>query len=115
MAQFVNIPPLEMVKELFVITTGVPFSEGISWTVWLPLDPSDLYIFLPYIRKCHQQLLIETANRIQNNACSFLRQILRPHNFSIKLKKKMYYLCDIKEDAKTVGKKEGTTVVWTDS
>ena len=115
MAQFVNIPPLDMVKELFTSTTGLPFSEGVSWTVWQTADPSDLYMFRPYIRKCHHQLLMETANGIQKNACSFLRQVLRPHNFSIKLKKKMYYLCEIKEDAKTVGKKDGTTVVWTES
>jgi hypothetical protein len=56
---------------------------------------------------------METANG--KNACSFLRQVLRPHNFSIMMKKKMYYLCEIKEDAKTVGKKDGTTVVWTES
>jgi len=116
MAQFVTIPPLDMVKELFITLTGLPFSEGVSWTVWQTVDPSDLYMFQPYIRKCHQQLLMETANGVQKNACSFLRQILRPHSFSIKLKKnRMYYLCEIKEDIKTVGKKDGKTVIWTES
>ncbi len=77
MAQFVTAPPFDMVKELFTTATGLPFSEGVSWTVWQTVDPSDLYIFRPYIRKCHQQLLMEPANG--KNACSFLRQVLRPH------------------------------------
>jgi len=113
MAQFIELPPLEMVKEFFTMVTGLPFREDAIWKTWHPVDPSDLYIFRPYIRKCHQQLLIETANGIQKNVCSFLRQLLRPYKFTIKLSKNMYRVCELKEETKTVGKKEGTTVVWT--
>ena len=115
MAQFVDLPPLDMIKELFAAATGLIFCEGVSWRVWQVLDPSDLYMFRPYIRKCHQQLLMETANGIQSNACSFLRQLLRPYGFSIKLFKKIYHVCELKEEAKTVGKKDGATVVWTET
>ena len=113
MAQFVRLPPLDMIKELFTLATGLIFREDASWVIWQTVDPSDLYIFRPYIRKCHQQLLIETANGVQKNVCSFLRQLLRPYNFSIKLIKKTYHICELKEESKTVGKKEGVTVVWT--
>ena len=113
MAQFIYLPPLDMIKELFTGATGLTFRDDISWKLWQAVDPSDIYMFLPYIRKCHQQLLIETANGVQKNVCSFLRQLLRPYNFSIKLIKKTYHICELKEESKTVGKKEGVTVVWT--
>ena len=113
MAQFVEVPPLDMIKELFTLATGLPFRNDASWIKWQKIDPSDIYVFRPYIRKCHQQLLMETANGIQKNACSFLRQLFRPYKLSIKIVKKIYHLCEMKEEVHTVGKKEGATVVWT--
>jgi len=113
MSQFVEVPPLDMVKELFQITTGLQFRLDVSWTSWKPLDPADLYVFRPYIRKCHQKILMETANGVHPDVCSFLRQLLRPHGFCIKLNKITYVVCEKKEEeAHTVGKRAGATVVW---
>jgi len=112
-AQFVEVPPLEEVKALFTATTGRQFQLYVTWTKWTPVDPADLYVFRPYIRRCHQKLLKETANGTQKNPCSFLRQLLRPYGYCIKLVKKTYTLIEWVDDMKTVGKKDGATIVWT--
>lgn len=112
-AQFVQVPPLEMIQKFFKSVTGVGFKLDVTWKTWLVVDPDDVFEFLPYIRKCHQKLLMETADGNQPDPCSFLRQLLRPHGFCIKLVKKTYILQELKEDQKTVGKKAGATVVWT--
>ena len=114
MAQFKTIPPLELVKELFVATTGQAFHPEISWTSWRVPDPDDLFVFRPYIRNCHQNLLMETANGIQENPCAFLRQLLRPHGYNIVRKRETYTLA-IKKDGTTVSKAPGVTVCWGDA
>lgn len=114
MAQFKTTPPLELVKELFVVTTGQAFHPEISWTTWLVPDPDDIIMFRPYIRNCHQTLLMETANGIQENACAFLRQLLRPHGYNIVRKRGTYTLA-IKKDGTTVSKAPGVTVCWGDA
>ena len=111
-AQFVTVPPFEDVQEFFTAVTGKPFHLLVTWTKWNSVDTDQLYAFRPYIRRCHQKLLKETANGVQKNACSFLRQLLRPYGFCIKLTKKTYTLIEWVEDTKLVGLKEGTTVVW---
>jgi len=111
--QFKEIPPLEDVKEFFTVLTGLQsFHIDATWLKWNPVNPDDIYIFRPYIRKCHQKILLDTANGIQKNPCALLRQLLRPHGFGIKYMKKRYTICEIKEEVKTVGKKRGATVVW---
>ena len=110
--QFKEIPPLEDVKAFFTALTGLSFHESASWINWTPVDPDDIYVFQPYVRKCHQKILVDTANGIQKNPCAFLRQLLRPHGFGIVYTKKRYTICELKEEVKTVGKKNGATVVW---
>ena len=114
-AQFNILPPLADIQELFVTAIGLPFQTNVSWTQWLPVDIDDILIFKPYIRPCHQKLLMDTINGVQKNACSFLRQLLRPYGFSIVKKKDFYTLVETKENTKLVGKKSGVTVVWTAS
>ena len=111
-AQFVEMPPLEMVTEFFTTVTGLPLQLDVSWTRWIAYDVDELYVFKPYIRKCHQKLLLETANGVQKNVCSFLRQLLRPYGYCIVLSKGIYSLCENKDESKTVGKKDGKVVVW---
>lgn len=111
-AQFVEVPPIEDVKEFFTAVTGRNFNLLVTWTKWLPIDTDQLYAFRPYIRRCHQKLLKETANGTQKNPCSLLRQLLRPHGYCISLVKKTYTLIEWKEDTKTVGVKEGGLIVW---
>jgi hypothetical protein len=112
-AQFISLPPLNDIQDLFTRATGLPFQTNVSWSLWLPVDIDDILIFRPYIRPCHQKLLMDTINSVQKNACSLLRQLLRPYGFSIIKKKTFYTLVETKENVKGVGKKSGTTVVWT--
>jgi hypothetical protein len=113
--QFKEIPPLEDVKDFLLALTGLQsFHIGATWLKWNPVDPDDIYMFLPYIRKCHQKILMDTANGIQKNPCALLRQLLRPHGFCIENVKKHYTICEWKEEVKTVGKKKGKVVVWED-
>jgi len=112
-AQFTTIPPLEMVQQFFKNVTGIPFKLDAMWTSWLAVEPDDVFEFISYVRPCHHKLLMETADRVQPNPCSFLRQLLRPHGFAIRLSKKRYIVEELKEESKTVGKKAGATVVWT--
>lgn len=109
-AQFVEVPPLEHIKEFFKVATGIVFKLGDSWKSWPTLDPDDVLVFMPYIRPCHQKLLMETANG--KNPCAFLRQLLRPYKYTILLHKNTFSLQEIKEELKTVGKKDGATVTW---
>ena len=112
-AQFISLPPLADIQELFVKATGLPFQTNVSWSLWLPVDVDEILIFKPYIRPCHQKLLMDTINDDTKNACSLLRQLLRPYSFSIVKKKNFYTLVETKENTKVVGKKSGATVVWT--
>ena len=114
MAQFTTNPPLELVKELFFATTGQAFHLEISWKSWRTPDVEDLFIFLPYIRNCHQTLLIETANGIQENACAFLRQLLRPHGYII-VRKRGTYTLSVKKKGISVATAPGVTVYWGDA
>ena len=111
-AQFVELPPLEDIVELYKAATGGKFNLEETWKKWNKVSPDDLYMFLPYIRPCHQKLLKETANGTQKNPCSFLRQLLRPYNYSINYDRKTYSLQEFKEELKTVAKKEGAMVEW---
>jgi hypothetical protein len=108
-AHFVTIPPLEDVKGLFTATTSRPFGIGVSWTTWGTLDPDHILEFQPYIRPCHQRILMETVNDAQS-PCAFLRQLLKPHGFNI-INRKGEYTLDVLKGKTHVNKKEGITVV----
>ena len=93
--QFKQIPPLALIQALFTECTGMAFLAGVSWIEWK--KPSDPFLYLdfePYIRKCHQKILKDTVDEKQN-PCAFLRQLLRPHGFTIELNSlsKQYTLC----------------------
>ena len=110
-AQFVVTPPVGEVHSLFTAATGCPFHVEVSWSQWKPLDPDSVFCFIPYIRPCHQKILMETGNS-SRNPCAFLRQLLRPHGFGIEYYRNKWTLKELKADSKTVGKKEGTVVEW---
>lgn len=110
-AQFVVIPPLEEIHTFVTAATGGPCIVDATWRKWLPLDPDCVFAFLPYIRPCHQKLLMETADGVRD-PCAFLRQLLRPYGFLIEFYRGRWTLKENKEVAKTVSKKEGTTVTW---
>jgi len=109
--QFAAIPPLDYIKEFFTSATDRVFILETTWTAWLDVDIDDILCFQPYIRPSHQQILRETAEG-SRNACSLLRQLLRPYGLCITHYRAQWKLEEIKEVVKTVGKKEGTTVKW---
>ena len=116
MAQFVVVPPLDRVGRLFCIVTGCRFAPEVSWTTWIPCDVSGMEWLREYIRPSHQKLLNDTLANIQPNACSLLRQILRPHDYRIE---KTSYGWTLKEGKsksgpKLVAVKPGRRIVWHD-
>ena len=85
-AQFIVVPALTKVQEIFVKATGAPsLYAGVEWFSWLPLKEADIEVFRPHIRPSHQKLINEAAAAPANGGrmCSFLRQLLRPHQFKI--------------------------------
>ena len=84
--QFRTIPPLSDVQELFCKVTGVKFFAESTWFEWIRSDlmsPDDYLHFIEYIRPSHRKILLDTVNGNQKNPCSFLRQLLRPHGYTI--------------------------------
>jgi len=110
-AQFVVTPPLEDVNSLFTAATGCPLHVEVTWLHWIPVSPDSVLCFVPYIRPCHQKILMETANN-QRNPCAFLRQLLRPHGFVIEYYRNKWTLKELKEELKTVSKKDGAVIEW---
>lgn len=84
-AQFRAIPPLEKVEQLFMLLTARPFAHGISWNTWVfPSTNTPFEEFRPYIRTSHQTVLNSLIAGTARNPAAFLRQLLRPHNWTIK-------------------------------
>ena len=109
--QFAVIPPLDDIKEFFTAATDRAFIIETTWAAWLDVDVDDILCFQPYIRPSHQQILRETAQGVRN-ACSLLRQLLRPYGYCITYYRTQWKLEEIKNESKTVGKKEGIIVKW---
>jgi hypothetical protein len=83
MAQFVVVPPLSRIQLLFEKVSGCRFVKEVVWKSWNPVDTTDYDWLYEYIRPSHQKLLNETINGVQENSCSLLRQLLRPHEYRI--------------------------------
>ena len=82
--QFKTIPPLEDIQTLFCIVTGVKFFVESTWYTFVDTNNPDIFLhFMPYIRPSHQKVLLDTVNGKQKNPCSLLRQLLRPHGYTI--------------------------------
>lgn len=80
-AQFVQVPPLERVRQFFIFVTGQPFEPHVSWSIWKSPLQADLEWFRAYIRVCHQKILNDTV--AGENPCKLLRQLLRPYDYYI--------------------------------
>ena len=83
-AQFILPPSLVKVNVLFEKVTGCALSAGVSWGRWLPHVSDDLESFRKYIRPSHYRVLDDTIAGRYDNPCSFLRQVMRPHNLTIR-------------------------------
>jgi hypothetical protein len=110
--QFSELPPISDIGELFLKVTGVKLTLYTTWRTWILVDPEEYFIFQPYIRPCHQRILVETINGVQPNPCAFLRQLLRPYGLHIVKRNNQYKVCELSEQ--TVGKKPGTLLSWSE-
>jgi hypothetical protein len=114
-AQFAAVPPLPKISTLFRKCTNRPFEPGVTWEKWMAVESSEFELFRPYIRPCHQQILNE-ASKGQETPCAFLRQLLRPHGYRIKmLRKNSWTLLKGKEEERGVKLRNGKTIIWADS
>jgi len=113
-AQFVLLPSLARIPELFTAATDVQMEEGATWTKWNHLPEEGYSWLLEYIRPCHQQILKETLENVQTTPAALFRQLLRPFHFTIKVHKKGWILAAINTAATsmTVADKPGVTIVW---
>jgi hypothetical protein len=113
-AQFVAIPSLSRVSELFQLCTGTSFIVEALWRTWLPVKPEALLWLSEYIRPSHQKLLRETIAGEQKNPCSLLRQLLRPHDYRIEKTSSGWVLKFGKQTQSPtlVGVKEGKMITW---
>lgn len=83
MAQFGLVPPLSRIQTLFEKVSGCRFIKEVVWKSWNLADTADYEWLYEYIRPSHQKLLNETIEGIQENPCSLMRQLLRPHDYRI--------------------------------
>lgn len=113
-AQFVVLPNLARITELFTAATDVQMEEGATWTKWIHLPEEGYSWLLEYIRPCHQQILKETLENVQTTPAALFRQLLRPFNFTIKVHKKGWILATINTVSApiVVADKPGVTIVW---
>jgi hypothetical protein len=94
--QFIVVPPITKVTELFVKATGKPLAAGTSWMGWNACAKEDFERFRKYIRPSHQKILDDAVNGIAENPCSLLRQLLRPHEYTIRRSGRNWLLQKIK-------------------
>jgi hypothetical protein len=95
-AQFIVVPPLTKLTELFTKATGKPFVVGVSWMFWETCTVADFERFRKYIRPSHQKVLDEAVAGTAENPCSLIRQLLRPHNYTIRRGSRNWSLQEVK-------------------
>jgi hypothetical protein len=114
-AQFIVSPPLPKITDLFIKTTGCQFNVDVKWSRWVSISV-DLYEeFRKYIRPSHQQILNDTIAGTAENPASILRQLLRPHDYTIRRMGKLWILSTLKKDECTKGAhliKESVVIDW---
>ncbi len=59
---------------------------------WEKCTPEDFERFRKYIRPSHQKILDDTVSGASENPCSFLRQLLRPYDYTIRRKGRNWIL-----------------------
>jgi hypothetical protein len=109
MSQFVVIPPLEKVADLFSSATGKQFIEGVQWGQWKSVYATAMTWLRGYIRPCHQGVLNDAI--AGNPPLVLLRQILRPHDYYIDTEAGSWSLRHGKP-VRQVVVREGKTINW---
>ena len=108
-SQFVVIPPLKLVEKIFQCCTEKPLEAGVTWIQINEPDAQSMQIIRKYIRNSHAKLWEQFAQGF--GALAFLRQILRPHGFSIKKAEPGYKLILLAAN-ETVIIRSGQTIEW---
>jgi hypothetical protein len=107
MAQFVQTPPIEVVREIFSEATGRTLLAGAAWKETAIVTPVLLAKIRPYIRPCHRRLLDEASSE---PSVPFLRQILRPHGFRVR--KERGYLRLVSDEGVRAAHGPGGVISW---
>lgn len=96
-AQFIVAPPLPKIIDFFVKTTGCSFNVDVRWSRWLSISIESVEEFRKYIRPSHQNILNEYIEGKAENPASLLRQLLRPHDYTIRRNGKLWVLTPLKK------------------
>jgi len=109
-AQFMAIPPLLLVKAIFAWYADCSLEIGSHWSFLKSGIAPGLSVIKPYIRPSHSKLLLAC----EGGGCplAFLRQILRPHGFTIKTLRHGYRVEGIDTETTPVKRIAGTDVTW---
>lgn len=97
-AQFIVAPPLPKIIDLFVSATGCTFNVDVRWSRWISISNDVIEEFRKYIRPSHQNILNDCIEGKSENPASLLRQLLRPHDYTIRRVSKLWLLTTIKKD-----------------
>lgn len=103
------------IREFFTKATGVRLAIGASWYAWLPITVPDVEVFRPYIRPSHYAVIDAASAKPDDSGaiCSFLRQLLRPHNMRIEARRGAWTVrSSEKEESGPVHIHAGVTVEW---
>lgn len=114
-AQFIVAPPLPKIIDLFVKTTGCSFSIDVKWSRWISISIDFYEEFRKYIRPSHQQILNDTISGKAENPASLIRQLLRPHDYTIRRSGKLWTLSTLTQDDAPSGAhiiKETVVIDW---
>lgn len=114
-AQFIVAPPLPKIIDLFLKATGCSFNVDVKWSRWLSISSDSCEEFRKYIRPSHQQILNDTISGISENPASLLRQLLRPHDYTIRRSGKLWTLATLKKEEGPKGThliKENVVIDW---
>lgn len=115
-AQFRVIPPLARVQSLFEAASSVSLHHGAEWSEFSECPDELIEQFRPYIRPSHQQLLnAAIAKEGSRPLLSFLRQLLRPHDFKIEATSTGWRLVSATEEESTAVRRKSSPVKidWT--
>lgn len=114
-AQFIVVPPLPKIIELFVKTTGCSFNVDVKWSRWISISIDFYEEFRKYIRPSHHQILNDVISEKAENPASILRQLLRPHDYTIRRSGKLWTLSTLKKEEGPKGAhliKESVVIDW---
>lgn len=114
-AQFIVVPPIAKVVDIFARATGCTFSVDVKWSRWTAVPVEQIEEFRKYIRPSHQQILNDTISNKAENPASLLRQLLRPHEYTIRRAGKLWTLATLKKDEGDKGAhliKQNVVIDW---